>query len=256
MQRKKESTRKALTKLPQLVMSGHGLVARIIARLRAIIEPARGKKRQETEIADDRIITDISSILHARSQRTSFFMDSRGLPVRTWRIMRDISKGQCLPDATKLFCWWCRHGFPTSPIGCPVSIIRHRHSVDGERFPAERDNDPRDQGTAEDSAMMLILETEGMFCSFPCCKSWATEQQREPRYASSLTLLQDLYHRCGGEGSIPQAPSWKLLKEYGGSLTIKEYRTSMGILAFHESANRRGPLLFSSSQYIAEQRLI
>ena len=105
-------------------------------------------------------------------------------------------------------CWYCRHTLPMEwyPVGIP---LRYK-TVDN------------------------TFDCEGVFCSFNCCIAFLQEHY-DYRYKDSSVLLLMMYRKMnaknsggGDEGkkltNIIPSPSWKLLKEYGGHLTIDEYR--------------------------------
>jgi len=115
-----------------------------------------------------------------------------------------------LSSLKKCCCWYCRHAFPSEwhPIGIP---IKHRKEPTA--------------GTA--TAGCDSFECEGVFCSFNCVVAYLQEHA-EYRYKDSSVLLLMLYRKvmqhCRPLNTIVPSPSWKLLREYGGHLSIDEYR--------------------------------
>jgi len=51
---------------------------------------------------------------------------------------------------------------------------------------------------------------------------------------------------------IPCAHPLGALIDYGGHLTVEQYRESFGVLRYDETANIKRPIMFSSSPYIEE----
>lgn len=91
-------------------------------------------------------------------------------------------------------CWWCRNNFDTPAISLPEDYFL-------EKF--------------------ICI---GHFCSFNCAMSYNLEinDQKTWKRKSLLSLLyQKTYSKFK---EINPAPSWRVLKEYGGSLTIEEFR--------------------------------
>jgi hypothetical protein len=67
---------------------------------------------------------------------------------------------------------------------------------------------------------------DGLFCSFNCCLAYIKMNQNNPLYTSCEALLNRIYYTVFGSRSLPliEAPSWRLLKNYGGHVSIEEYR--------------------------------
>jgi len=67
---------------------------------------------------------------------------------------------------------------------------------------------------------------DGLFCSFNCCLAYIKMNQNNPLYANCEALLNRIYYVVFGPRSLPliEAPSWRLLKNYGGHVSIEDYR--------------------------------
>jgi hypothetical protein len=104
----------------------------------------------------------------------------------------------------KCCCWHCRHTIPTEwhPVGIPI-----RYRVDDHAF-----------------------ECEGSFCSFNCVMAYLSEAN-DYRYKDSTVLVAMMWRMIFGHirkiTDIIPSPSWKLLREYGGPLSIDEYRKNL-----------------------------
>ena len=61
------------------------------------------------------------------------------------------------------------------------------------------------------------------------------DNRKNPLYASSVTLLHSMYSKIFGTVSpeIAPAPHWRLLYNYGGSLSIEEFRKSFETVEYH-----------------------
>lgn len=97
------------------------------------------------------------------------------------------------PDKCDILCWWCCHSFDTSPIPCPVSY--------------DNIND--------------IYKINGIFCSWSCAASYSIEMY------SDTTILYQLKNELDPEKnyeSIKIAPSRYILKNFGGYMSIKDFR--------------------------------
>lgn len=110
-------------------------------------------------------------------------------------------------------CWWCRHTFKQElHIGCPVKYN-------------QKDN---------------TYITEGIFCSLNCAKAYLSEKMCscESFYKDSPMLIHTYACELGYNGPIKQAPSWKLLKAYGGYMSISDFRNETS-LQIKETLNCR-----------------
>jgi hypothetical protein len=187
---------------------------------------------------------------------------------KLWCNMVDVLNNGPLPSSTNKPCWWCRHTFYTRPIGCPLKYI-HDKPPGLER---DRIVEKFEKADLPTDGKVDFFETEGYFCSLPCCKGYILDQKGYIRYKESLGLLYMMCKILYGSNwkttatvieddgkaaseDIPAAPSWKLLKEYGGHLSIQEFRASFGKFKYDESVCTRRPYLFCSSQYIFEKKI-
>jgi hypothetical protein len=96
------------------------------------------------------------------------------------------------PEKTDVYCWWCCHSFDTMPIPCPLEYdeIRNRYKVNG------------------------------VFCSWSCAAAHSIKEY------SSLALIYQLKNElCGYSENIAVAPPKYCLKNFGGYMTIKDFRS-------------------------------
>jgi hypothetical protein len=193
----------------------------------------------------------ITDLLHEKSKKAYYFLDTRKIQNKYWGNMLDITMNGALPSSTNKPCWWCRCPFKTRPIGCPLVYHSHKkEGIDKERLEEKFKN----ANIALDKND--FFETEGCFCSFPCCKAFILNQRNSTKYKEAAALLSLLFYTLyKRKDELPAAPSWKTLKDYGGHLTIQEFRASFGKLEYEETVNNRRPYMFCSSQYISEKRL-
>ena len=184
------------------------------------------------------------------SKNCVYFLDPHKHKIKLWCNMFDIAQFGPLPIHTTKPCWNCRHTFSTYPIGCPIRYVK-TSMLSPILFSQIKEwlksmNLPEDIGD--------IFETEGIFCSFPCALRYIISQGKVALYKKSATLLALMYSRFTGQISdIPKAASWKVLKPYGGHLTIEEYRESFGKFSYVETPNIRKPMMYSTARYIQER---
>jgi hypothetical protein len=135
----------------------------------------------------------------------------------------------------KYCCFWDRHQFTTTPIGCPVKyvpsvvsrtyfseITKDKFTVKESIFP-DQEIDPRIEVKKDTNN---YYETDGIFCSFNCLYAFIQENKRNPLYADSEFLFTRFLNDTMKITKINSAPHWRLLEEYGGDLNIEEFRKS------------------------------
>lgn len=178
-----------------------------------------------------------------------------------------------LPE--KKCCWWCRNKFEGSPVGCPIKYIpsqivktynseitKNSYSIkeniskstrkkEGKKGAESKSKAPTPKSKDSDNiiydAKVDLLKheyylVEGIFCSFNCCLAYILDNKKNPKLAQSPFLLRKLFTDILGEKvefDILPAPSWKLLKDYGGHLSIEEFRESFNHVEYIEVANLR-----------------
>jgi len=115
-------------------------------------------------------------------------------------MFQDSNRYQKLPDKTDISCFWCCHNFHTSPFAIPSHILDE------------------------------IWYMYGNFCSAECATSYLFKERIDShvqweRYA----LLNNLYADDaelppGSPSGIRPAPPREVLRMFGGSMDISEYR--------------------------------
>ena len=146
-------------------------------------------------------------------QSDTYFKDDTGKEIR----MIISGTNEFIKKDNDTPCWWCRHPFPKEwhPLGLPVKYINKE------------------------------FHCEGIFCSFNCIMAYLhTNDTLKYRECGQLVTL--LYRAvfgkiCWTERLFP-APSWKNLREYGGKLTIDEFRKTFNKLQIVERSYLPTPL--------------
>lgn len=115
-------------------------------------------------------------------------------------------------------CWWCKHCFTTPAIGLPENYVDYK------------------------------FELQGNFCSFNCAKSYNMDLSDNNTWKRN-SLLSYFYNLTYNEDKvILQAPHWKTLKDFGGNLTIEQFRddaiiNSKEYIYLHPPLVTRKPLI-------------
>ena len=182
------------------------------------------------ELLDDDTRSEYSELMVDRDTRTSF-LDFTKSRTTTRLTMHDYLMYGPLPIRTDLNCWWCRHPFKTSPLGVPI------------RYEAKKEED--------------YFETDGVFCSFPCCLAYIYDNPKTPLYREADVHLHHLYYKIYGKyRKIEPAPTWKILKDYGGHLSIREFRENFTDMIYTITLNVKRPYMFTTGTYIEEKTKI
>lgn len=186
-----------------------------------------------------------------------FFLSPYKENIKYWITMKDLEDDQVLPHITSLPCGWCQENFDTPPIGCPIQYHGEKDEVE---YPLEKKRfDEYLQRYNLNSSSNDWIETEGMFCSFPCTKAYIfdrLDRSNSIKYANSLTLLTLMYYIFYGEViNIPIAAPRKQLVRWGGCLDAARHRKSFGEFEYVKTGNLRRPMLYSSSEYILEKKI-
>ena len=143
-------------------------------------------------------------------------------------------------NKTNINCWWCRYSIPENLLllGCPIKYHKANQSLGKDEH----------------------FETEGFFCSFNCVLSYNNDvSQHNIRYRETGGLIYLLYKKLFGfypyQMNIKPAPSWKILKAYGGDMTIQEFRnTFQKVESLSENAIKNKELFLPSSVMFIEEK--
>ena len=124
-------------------------------------------------------------------------------------------------------CWWCKHDVGNAEIKIPTGEIykRRKNLYDGITVESPLPIPPPEDPTC--------YNVEGYFCSFECGKAYIL-QYKPTNFANLLHVFCHMRRMTLKEDGInpkdiiplKKAPTWKALKEFGGSLTIEEFRDS------------------------------
>ena len=180
----------------------------------------------------------------------SFLDESKRLYQCNVSMIDFTTKKNC--KSLNYHCYWCRHSFNTSPIGCPIkynstNAVKTYYSEISKDTYIIKENISKIKKKIIDTVMdtekySLTLnekefyDTDGIFCSFNCCKAFIKENKHNILYEQSENLLVKLYNdinNCSDPNIVINcAPSWRLLREYGGHLSIQQFRENFNKSSF------------------------
>jgi hypothetical protein len=143
-------------------------------------------------------------------------------------------------------CFWCHNPFDETigGIGCPIKYVSNKAiknyyseiSKDVYTINENITTKCKDRMKINNNVNLKIkegeyYETDGIFCSFNCCKSFIEDNRHRKLYHQSMYLLTKIYKQIYKIDKIKNlqiisAPHWRMLEEYGGNLTIKKFRNN------------------------------
>lgn len=149
------------------------------------------------EPIDDLFIKNESDILVEKkieSEETDTIQMTNDIKTITNNINKVITHNLNFNKNTK--CWWCRHSFNNQPTQLPEDYYNE------------------------------TFYCIGHFCSYNCAKAYNLELN-DTNLWKRESLLQFMYLLTySNNKTINPAPSWMTLIDYGGTLTIEQFRKS------------------------------
>lgn len=144
-------------------------------------------------------------------------------------------------------CFWDKNTIDKhiTPIGCPIKYVPNRvvksyfSEISRERYTiSEMITEARTEEIKDNKKLNIhnqnYYETDGIFCSFNCCLAFINdkENRKDSLFRYSKILLEKMYNDMINDGEneekvdIIPAPHWRMLKDFGGKLSIDDFRAS------------------------------
>lgn len=138
-----------------------------------------------------------------------------------------------------LRCYWDHHTFEGTIIYCPISYRPRQVAKKGQNELKIKNNDvhinsfviKENISKNKDISNLNVVEVtdayyevDGIFCSPECCLAYINEEKSKAggsKYTDSERLL---HFMLGLTTRISPANNFRLLLEYGGNLTIEQFR--------------------------------
>lgn len=115
-------------------------------------------------------------------------------------------------EISDISCWWCRHPICTPCVTLPENILNNN------------------------------IKNFGYFCSYNCAQAYNVDLNDE-NVTKRSSLLHYLYKKTYNDTKeIIKAPDWKILKDYGGTISIEEFRSNF-ILNTYEYQYIKPPMI-------------
>ena len=192
--------------------------------------------------------------------------------------MIDFSTGKNADSLKGYKCYWCRHSFTTTSIGCPIRYIssnvtkRYHSEVSKDDYTINENITTYKNNlmsninlfVTKNKATLTInkgnyYETDGIFCSFNCCKAFIKDNKHINLYELSENLLIKLYTDMNESDiksiKINPAPHWRLLKDYGGYLTIEQFRDNFNKSVYEFCGTIKSHNIFKPIGMLYEEKI-
>jgi hypothetical protein len=223
-------------------------------------------------------LTELNDIYSNNQPESISFLDETKRLYQCNVSMIDFCRGENIKN-WKYNCFWCRHSFQSEPIGCPIRYVSNK-GIKTYFSEISKDKYTIKENITEHKKNLLGIQqnfifipiktnnssieieenefyyTDGIFCSFNCCKAFINENKHNSLYEHSNFLLTKIYNEFLGKinkdsmsvkkekdgiKNINPSPHWRLLVEYGGNLTIKEFRENFNKTQyeFHDTVSFR-----------------
>jgi hypothetical protein len=140
-------------------------------------------------------------------------------------------------NLTGLNCYWDKN--PTiGGRGCPIDFVfsEKLNAIDTGFYSLKKKKDESENSTISTENIKKKMDkmgvesyyiTDGNFCSLNCMAKFINEKANDPLYKKSKMLMYKMKKELFDNVSeIIPAPDWRELKEYGGKMTIEEFRNS------------------------------
>ena len=175
------------------------------------------------------------------SDIVSFLDESKKLHKCNVSMIDFSTKKELLPDNI-YYCFWCRHKIDSVPLGCPIAYVtdtavKNYYSEISKDNYTIKENITKNKMIENDKINILQKKyflTDGVFCSFNCKIAFINDNKKNNLYDNSMMLSTKMYNEIYGTNKINiiPAPHWRLLKNYGGNLTIEEFRKTFNTVEY------------------------
>jgi len=221
--------------------------------------------KNEVNIENTTKLSDLTSSNEEKELRS--FLDNKEDKMIVTMI--DYISLDKIPEKTDVKCWWCRHNFDWFPLGCPLKYVASQlektyfSDITKDKYTIKENisRDKRNFFENNNNPKINIQEREyyeidGFFCSFNCCLAFINENKFNSIYKHSKNLLKKIYFDIFKTypDHFNPSPSWKLLKDYGGKLSIEEYRKNLNRVEYVDIGLLRNNLKFKMCSLIFNEK--
>lgn len=149
-----------------------------------------------------------------------------------------------------LKCFWCRQSIGDAEIQCPIRYFPSEveqtclSEITNETY-SIRQSIPSNTKTPQNNIKVVsdgFYHVEGHFCTYNCCIAYIDDNVNNQLYSRSKVYLYKilLTHDWYIKGTIIHpSPHWRLLSDYGGHMSIDEYKKAIGSRIYTTSGNKK-----------------
>lgn len=117
-------------------------------------------------------------------------------------------------------CFWDKHYFEGEKIHCPI-FYKPKQVVRNKREYYFNQNICKNNIQSPETRIIKEeIYFDDVFCSYECCLAWIDDNSHNPKYKNSKQILFNIF-------DVPlnrKANHWKTLENFGGFLTIEQFR--------------------------------
>lgn len=203
---------------------------------------------------DRKTITRITDVISADIEYSVTFLDENKKETNCVATMVDVISNNKLPQSTCIKCFWCKQNFDWNPLGCPIKyvnplieksyisqITKDKYYMRENIVKSKLKSLVNNQNFEITTFPFDHYLTDGIFCSFNCTLSFIKDNSHDILYKESYSLLHSMYFDLVGKkmAKIIPSPHWRLLKDFGGHLSIEEFRQNLNTVDYKFMFNLR-----------------
>jgi hypothetical protein len=142
------------------------------------------------------------------------------------------------------FCFWDKHEIIGEKIQCPISYKNKQVLKKKKEYQLNYGISRNAMINNENlKPLNYYIEYDDCFCSKECCLAWIYDNMRNPRYVESRQIFINEFISPEERETIKRAPHWRLLKKFGGFLSIEEFRDKNKIYEKEDVYFKNGSLI-------------
>ena len=183
-------------------------------------------------------LTDLEKPIVQKNTEFFSFLDESKKTHKCSLSMIDSKSGLNVKDLN-YNCFWDRNPIiDGEPIGCPINYIPKQiqktfYSQVSKDTYLIRENIMGETKITEPNISTVresYYETDGVFCGVECCLAFILDNKHNRIYDMSQMLLTKMHNELNNTKAITITPasSWRVLKEYGGHMSIEKFRSNFG----------------------------
>jgi hypothetical protein len=166
-------------------------------------------------------------IIPITDEKNIEILETRQESVRTILNETQINFDSSDQQINPVKCFWCRNNFSGEVFSIPVRYNPSHYPVpngtaETKSF-VEKEVSVAERKMMQAESIPVVVEEnfdlDGIFCSGECRQAFLESNIQDPIYKDSIALLK-MYD---GNKYVP-AMSWRTLSDYGGNLSIDEFR--------------------------------